>query len=208
MPQVVTVFGRAGIGKSRLVRELFKHAERLIDQPVTWRTGRCPPFGENVAFAALADIVKAEAGILDTDTAAGRAAAHLGRRRLVRAGRADRPHRGAAAAGRPSATKLPPEEAESGGATVPRRAGSPPPNVLVFETCLGRRHDVRASRALPAPRAGRAAPSAVHSRPELIDRERLAGTSRSITITLPPLRNNGMRRSTRTCRPGRVSATC
>ena len=61
-------FGHAGIGKSRLVRELFQHADRLIDEPVAWRTGRCPPFGENVTYAALADIVKAEAGILDTDT--------------------------------------------------------------------------------------------------------------------------------------------
>ncbi|MBX6723044.1 MAG: AAA family ATPase, partial [Dactylosporangium sp.] len=70
VPQLVTVFGRAGIGKSRLVRELYRHAEQLIDQPLTWRTGRCPPFGENVTFAALADIVKAEAGILETDSAA------------------------------------------------------------------------------------------------------------------------------------------
>ncbi len=69
VPQLVTVFGRAGIGKSRLVRELFRHTERLVDQPLTWRIGRCPPFGGNVTFAALADIVKAEAGILDTDTA-------------------------------------------------------------------------------------------------------------------------------------------
>jgi len=79
-PQLVTVFGRAGIGKSRLVRELFRNAEQLLDETITWRIGRCPPFGENVTFAALADIVKAEAGILDTDpvdTAADRLAVCL-----------------------------------------------------------------------------------------------------------------------------------
>ncbi len=77
--------------------------DRLIDQPVTWRTGRCPPFGENVTFAALADIVKAEAGILDTDTAAAAAQRlDVGRRRAGRAGRGRPAHRRAAPAGRPA----------------------------------------------------------------------------------------------------------
>ncbi len=62
-PQLVTVFGPAGVGKSRLLRELSRHAASLPDDPVTWRTGRCPPFGENVTYAALADIVEVRAGI-------------------------------------------------------------------------------------------------------------------------------------------------
>ncbi|HET8660420.1 MAG TPA: adenylate/guanylate cyclase domain-containing protein [Micromonosporaceae bacterium] len=68
-PQLVTIFGQAGIGKTRLVRELYRQAQQVQGQPVVWRTGRCPPFGENVTYAALASIVKAEAGILDTDPA-------------------------------------------------------------------------------------------------------------------------------------------
>jgi class 3 adenylate cyclase/tetratricopeptide (TPR) repeat protein len=66
-PRLVTVLGPAGIGKSRLVRELYQHA-RQLDDAVCWRSGRCPPFGENVAYAALADIVKAQAGVLATDS--------------------------------------------------------------------------------------------------------------------------------------------
>jgi predicted ATPase/class 3 adenylate cyclase len=67
VPQLVTVFGAPGIGKSRLLRELARHAASITDPPVCWRVGHCPPFGENVTYAALADIVKAEASILDSD---------------------------------------------------------------------------------------------------------------------------------------------
>jgi class 3 adenylate cyclase/tetratricopeptide (TPR) repeat protein len=65
-PQLVTLVGVPGIGKSRLVFELFQHVEALPDF-VTWRHGRCLPYGDGVSFWALGEIVKAEAGILETD---------------------------------------------------------------------------------------------------------------------------------------------
>jgi class 3 adenylate cyclase/tetratricopeptide (TPR) repeat protein len=65
-PQLVTLVGVPGIGKSRLVYELFQHVEALPEF-VTWRHGRCLPYGDGVSFWALGEIVKAEAGILETD---------------------------------------------------------------------------------------------------------------------------------------------
>jgi class 3 adenylate cyclase/tetratricopeptide (TPR) repeat protein len=67
-PQLVTVVGVPGIGKSRLVRELF----RTVDEDpelIVWRQGRSLPYGEGSAFWALAEIVKAQTGILETDGA-------------------------------------------------------------------------------------------------------------------------------------------
>jgi tetratricopeptide (TPR) repeat protein len=67
--QLVTLVGVPGIGKSRLVFELFRHLEQLPEL-VTWRHGRCLPYGDGVSFWALGEIVKAQAGILDTDAPA------------------------------------------------------------------------------------------------------------------------------------------
>jgi class 3 adenylate cyclase/tetratricopeptide (TPR) repeat protein len=66
-PQLVTLVGVPGIGKSRIVYEL----SRLVDadpELVTWRQGRCLPYGDGVTFWALGEIVKAHAGILESDT--------------------------------------------------------------------------------------------------------------------------------------------
>jgi class 3 adenylate cyclase/tetratricopeptide (TPR) repeat protein len=65
--QLVTVVGEPGVGKSRLCAELFSYIE---ERPglVRWRQGRCLPYGEGIAFWALGEIVKAECGILETDS--------------------------------------------------------------------------------------------------------------------------------------------
>ena len=47
-------------------RELWQGVD---DDPelISWRQGRCLPYGDGVAFWGLAEIVKAQAGILETD---------------------------------------------------------------------------------------------------------------------------------------------
>ena len=63
-PQVVTLLGVAGVGKTRLLDEL---AGRV---PARVLRGRCIPYGEGVAYWPLAEVAKAEAGIFDSDSAA------------------------------------------------------------------------------------------------------------------------------------------
>ena len=65
--QLVTIIGEPGVGKSRLCAELFQHIDQRPDL-VTWRQGRCLPYGEGIAFWALGEIVKAECGILESDS--------------------------------------------------------------------------------------------------------------------------------------------
>jgi class 3 adenylate cyclase/tetratricopeptide (TPR) repeat protein len=67
--RLVTVVGEPGVGKSRFISELAAHVD---DRPelITWRQGRCLPYGDGITFWALGEIVKAEAGILESDPAA------------------------------------------------------------------------------------------------------------------------------------------
>jgi class 3 adenylate cyclase/tetratricopeptide (TPR) repeat protein len=64
--QLVTVVGEPGLGKSRIVAELFGYIDARPGF-VTWRQGRCLPYGEGITFWALGEIVKAHAGILESD---------------------------------------------------------------------------------------------------------------------------------------------
>jgi class 3 adenylate cyclase/tetratricopeptide (TPR) repeat protein len=69
-PQLVTLVGVPGIGKSRLVAELFQSVDANPEMFVIWRQGRSLPYGNGVTFWALAEMVKAQAGILETHTEA------------------------------------------------------------------------------------------------------------------------------------------
>jgi AAA ATPase domain len=63
-PQLVTIVGVPGIGKSRLLAELFRAIDEDPTDTVYWRQGRSLPYGDGVTFWALAEMVKAQAGIL------------------------------------------------------------------------------------------------------------------------------------------------
>ena len=65
--QLVTVTGEPGAGKSRL---LWEFRTTVDDDPsivVSWRQGRCLPYGEGVTYWALGEMVKGQAGILESD---------------------------------------------------------------------------------------------------------------------------------------------
>ena len=66
--QLVTIVGVPGIGKSRLVLELYDEIERRPEL-ISWRHGRCLPYGEGITFWALGEMVKAQVGILEGDDA-------------------------------------------------------------------------------------------------------------------------------------------
>lgn len=65
--QLVTIMGEPGVGKTRLVREFFAFIDTLREF-VYWRQGRCLPYGEGITFWGLSEIVKAQSGILESDS--------------------------------------------------------------------------------------------------------------------------------------------
>ncbi len=64
--QLFTLLGPAGVGKSRLVHEFLQS----IRPKAHVLRGRCPPYGERVAFWPVAETIKQAAAISDADTAA------------------------------------------------------------------------------------------------------------------------------------------
>ena len=61
-PQLVTLLGAAGVGKSRLLAELVSQLPetQLLE-------GRCVSYGEDVTYRPLAEAIKTHAGLLDSD---------------------------------------------------------------------------------------------------------------------------------------------
>jgi class 3 adenylate cyclase/tetratricopeptide (TPR) repeat protein len=61
--ELVTVMGEAGVGKSRLVRELFLHEEARVVR------GRCLPYGEGITYWPVVDVLK-QMEVMPSDEAA------------------------------------------------------------------------------------------------------------------------------------------
>src|SRR3989475_72029 len=61
---LVTIYGEAGVGKSRVVREFVNALG-----PDRVRAGRCLPYGEGVTFAPLQEMLRADLGIVAADDA-------------------------------------------------------------------------------------------------------------------------------------------
>jgi class 3 adenylate cyclase/tetratricopeptide (TPR) repeat protein len=65
-PHLVTVLGPAGVGKSRLLRELVAKLGEHDQQPAL-REGRCPAYGAAISYWALGEIMREQFEVLDTD---------------------------------------------------------------------------------------------------------------------------------------------
>jgi class 3 adenylate cyclase len=66
-PVLVTVAGDPGVGKTRLVRELWEELAEVEPEPLR-RTGRCLAYGEGITYWPLAEALKEHLGILESDS--------------------------------------------------------------------------------------------------------------------------------------------
>ena len=64
---MVTLVGEAGVGKSRLLRE-FERRLPDLEPAAAMRTGRCLPYGSGIVYWALAEALRGEAAIVDSDS--------------------------------------------------------------------------------------------------------------------------------------------
>jgi class 3 adenylate cyclase/tetratricopeptide (TPR) repeat protein len=65
-PQLLLIVGDAGVGKSRLVRELWAWLAEQEPQPLQ-RTGRCLSYGHGIAYWPLAEVLREHFDLRDDD---------------------------------------------------------------------------------------------------------------------------------------------
>jgi class 3 adenylate cyclase len=65
-PCLVTVVGDAGVGKTRLVQELWQWLRKAPEQPFL-RTGRCLSYGHGITYWPLGEVLREHFGILESD---------------------------------------------------------------------------------------------------------------------------------------------
>jgi class 3 adenylate cyclase/tetratricopeptide (TPR) repeat protein len=66
-PRVVTILGDAGVGKTRLVRELWQWLGAQSPAPVR-RTGRCLSYGQATAYWPLGEVLREHLDLLESDS--------------------------------------------------------------------------------------------------------------------------------------------
>jgi class 3 adenylate cyclase len=65
-PRLVTILADAGMGKTRLARELWQRLPEQKPEPLR-RTGRCLSYGTGTAYWALGEVLKEHLGLLEND---------------------------------------------------------------------------------------------------------------------------------------------
>jgi class 3 adenylate cyclase len=66
-PVLVTIVGDAGVGKTRLMRELWEQLADESPEPLR-RTGRCLAYGQGITYWPLAEVLKEHLSILESDS--------------------------------------------------------------------------------------------------------------------------------------------
>ncbi len=80
-PRLVTVVGDSGVGKTRLLRELWERLAEEEPEPLR-RTGRCLSYGAGTGFWALGEVLREHLGLLESDPPE-RAVDLLGERQIL-----------------------------------------------------------------------------------------------------------------------------
>jgi class 3 adenylate cyclase len=65
-PVLVTIVGDPGVGKTRLVRELWERLSEEDSEPLR-RTGRCLAYGQGITYWPFGEVLKEHLGILEND---------------------------------------------------------------------------------------------------------------------------------------------
>jgi len=65
-PTLLTVVGDAGVGKTRILRELWQWLSDRSPRPLL-RTGRCLAYGQGITYWPLGEVLKEHFGILESD---------------------------------------------------------------------------------------------------------------------------------------------
>ncbi|MGZ4416379.1 MAG: ATP-binding protein, partial [Gaiellaceae bacterium] len=66
-PVLITILGDPGVGKTRLVRELWEQLAEEDPEPLR-RTGRCLAYGQGITYWPLGEVLKEHLGILESDS--------------------------------------------------------------------------------------------------------------------------------------------